>query len=142
MSIPATTTSDEQMSIAEFHDIGKIVNWHALGLQRRRDNGKLKEEPHDFEKCIDPEWGVDFTVPLWRAIFRKDDKVDDHNVKINEIRRQHFPDSRDWFIVSLADGACGQYAAPSREGGRRTVDLWAPLSVDRQNRTRLAPQTN
>ncbi len=104
MRIPEATEFSDTMSIAEFHDIGKIVNWFALGLQRRRADGRFDEkEPHDFEKCIDPEWGVDFTVPLWRAIFRKDDKVGDRNFKINEVRRQHFPDSLAGFIVSFAD---------------------------------------
>ena len=82
------------MSIAEFHDIGKIVNWLALGLQRRRADGWFDgKEPHDFEQCKDPTWSVDFNAPVWESIYRKDE----------EIRLTHFPDSSNWFIVSLAD---------------------------------------
>jgi hypothetical protein len=91
---------DERGSIAEFHDIGKIVNWFALGLQGRGDDGQLEREPHDFEKCMGPEWGIDFSAPVWEAIFRKSDPKEP---AISELRLEHFPGSRDWFIVSIAD---------------------------------------
>ena len=113
MPIPATTRSDEQMSIAEFHDIGKIVNWRALGLQRRRADGQFDEaEPHDFEKCKDPTWSVNFNAPVWESIYRKDE----------EIRLTHFPNSSNWFIVSLADGlAASMRRLPEKEVGGQSL---------------------
>jgi hypothetical protein len=111
--IAEATESGDKMSIAEFHDIGKIVNWFALGLQRRRADGWFDEaEPHDFEKCKDPTWSVNFNAPVWESIYRKDE----------EICPAHFPDSSNWFIVSLADGlAASMRRLPEEEVGGQSI---------------------
>ncbi|MGH8011859.1 MAG: hypothetical protein ACREQ4_05100 [Candidatus Binataceae bacterium] len=114
MRIPEANESSDTMSIAEFHDIGKIVNWFALGLQRRRADGGFEKEPHDFEKCIDPEWKVNFASPIWASIYRKDD--------VRELRLAHFPNSPDWFIVSLADGlAASMRRLPEKEVAGQSI---------------------
>jgi hypothetical protein len=79
---------------AEFHDIGKIIDWRAIGLQARGLDGQPTEkEPHDFEKCTDPEWGVDFSAEVWESIFRKDPGI----------VAAHYPRSANWVFASIAD---------------------------------------
>lgn len=59
---------------ASFHDIGKIVNWEAVGLRERRPDGTLEKDPHEFEKCIShddwssPEWHIDPSATPWQSI--------------------------------------------------------------------------
>ena len=80
--------------VAEFHDIGKIIDWKAVGLQATDANGNpVEKEPHDFEKCDSPEWAVQFRAPIWEAVFRK----------APEIIGTHYPHSSNWVLVSLAD---------------------------------------
>lgn len=79
--------------IAELHDIGKIINWKAIGLQQCDKTGKLESEPHDFENCIGSEWGINFAKASWQGIFRKDERL----------RQHHWSSSFDWALVSLAD---------------------------------------
>lgn len=80
--------------IAEFHDIGKIVDWKAIGLQVCDPEGKpIEKEPHDFEKCTGPEWAVNFSSPVWESVFRKD----------SQIVHTNYSHSLGWFLASLAD---------------------------------------
>lgn len=80
--------------IAEFHDIGKIVDWKAMGLQACDTTGNpVEKEPHDFQKCTEPEWAIDFSTPVWESVFRKN----------SEIVQRHYPHSINWVLVSLAD---------------------------------------
>ena len=81
----------------ELHDIGKLINWAAAGLHVGGDAGNGEREPHDFEKCTEPEaWGVDRAAAPWKAIWRKDKEF-------RELRLAEWPDSLTWAWVSLAD---------------------------------------
>lgn len=93
--------------IAVFHDIGKIVNWAALGFQARDNTGQFSErEPHDFEKCKGNEWGVDFSSPIWEAIYRKD----------KDVLESNYPGSVTWLITRVADQlAAGLGRGPGEE---------------------------
>lgn len=78
---------------AEFHDIGKLINWFALGLQKRDAKERLEKEPHEFEKCKGPEWGIDFKAVPWEIIFRKDQQV----------RTKYWKGSPVWLWVTFGD---------------------------------------
>jgi hypothetical protein len=50
---------------AEFHDIGKLIDWVAVGLHPPKTSG----EPHEFERCVETdearrEWGVQLVLNL------------------------------------------------------------------------------
>jgi len=101
---------------AEFHDIGKLIDWVAVGLHPPMTRG----EPHEFERCVeDPEhWGVRLEGnAAWANIVRKD--------SFANLRSRTWPDSLDWLFASHADslGAGfgrtideGQINAPPRQG--------------------------
>jgi hypothetical protein len=79
---------------AAFHDIGKLIDWKAVGLQAYDESGRPTEsEPHDFEKCVGPEWGVRFAAVPWEAIHRKQETL----------RATHWPSSSVGTWTSLAD---------------------------------------
>lgn len=104
---------------AEFHDIGKLIDWVAVGLHPPETRG----EPHEFERCVEnpdarQKWGVQLeNNAVWRNIVRKDD--------FRELRAEMWPDSLDWLTCSHADHlAAGfgraiderQIQAPPRQG--------------------------
>lgn len=95
---------DGRTDLAELHDIGKIVNWDAVGLRPIRNDGEPGKDPHDFEECIDPRWGIDFTSPVWEAMFRKDSpEQHPETARIRNLRLKHFPESSAWAIVSIGE---------------------------------------
>jgi len=125
MSISQGKVNEEKQDLAEFHDIGKIVNWRVLGLQRQDKQGEWEPEPHDFEKCVSDDWGIDFQSPIWEAIFRKGEASRGEPRQMVALRKQiaalrsrHFPNSARWVITSLADGlAASLRRLPEREVG-------------------------
>lgn len=71
---------------AEFHDIGKLINWEAAGFWDR----KAESEPHDFERFVDSN-EVHYAKPPWQAIWRN---------------KQKFPGKQigtSWLWCSIAD---------------------------------------
>lgn len=46
---------------SEFHDIGKLIDWVAVGLHAP----KTKVEPHEFERLIEP-WAEQWSGPITR----------------------------------------------------------------------------
>ncbi len=98
---------DKIAELAAFHDMGKIVDWAAVGLQACDSTGRpVEDEPHDFEKCKTDDWGIDFGVPVWEAIFRKD----------GDVRAKKYSGSRAWLLASLADQlAAGLGRGPGEE---------------------------
>ncbi len=81
---------------AEFHDIGKLLNWDALGLKKENE-----KDPHEFEKCVGDleRWGVELKGSAWRAITRKNE----------DRRKKNWPDSYAWIFVSFADELAAGY---------------------------------
>ncbi|HOE64863.1 MAG TPA: hypothetical protein PKW18_12440 [Candidatus Sumerlaeota bacterium] len=77
----------------EFHDIGKLVNWLEIGLQKKDSKGRLEPEPHEFENCKAPEWEIDFKAAPWEIIFRKD----------QQLRTKYWKGSLVWLWVTLGD---------------------------------------
>lgn len=71
---------------ADFHDIGKLLDWGALGLGRG----------HDFEMCRDARGGVNPCATPWPGIWQKDQEF-------RADRLKPWPDSLVWAWVILAD---------------------------------------
>jgi len=88
---------------AEFHDIGKLINWAAVGLQQVDEDNRPEKEPHDFEKCLGWEPPIDFNSSVWQVIYRKDDIETKNDGKGLELRKKHWPDSLVWLWTSLGD---------------------------------------
>jgi hypothetical protein len=98
------TSPAPNLELAEFHDIGKIIDWHAVGLRARGADGRWKErDPHEFEKCNDPEWAIDFASPVWEAMLRKDNPKYPNTAKMRDLRLKHFRGSAQWAVISFAD---------------------------------------
>lgn len=89
---------------AEFHDIGKIVDWQAVGLYSPGEEGG---EPHDFEKCVE-EWDVRFAAPTWESVFRKDQRL-----------RHNWPKSAGWIAAFFADHLAASLSRLMDEGQKR-----------------------
>lgn len=93
----------DQAPRAEFHDIGKLIDWVAVGLHPPM----TKDEPHEFERCVETEdarsrWGIELsTSRAWRNIVRKD--------PFRQLRDQAWPGSRDWIFASHADWLAAGY---------------------------------
>lgn len=86
---------------AEFHDIGKLINWKAVGLRSGAES-----DPHEFERCIEPqdkrtEWGVNLQGSAWRAIVRKD--------RFRGVRNSQWPNSRAWIFTGFGDNMAAGY---------------------------------
>jgi len=76
---------------ADFHDIGKIVDWTAVGLRETSE-----PDPHEFEKCLKhpDQWDLRLdSNACWRCISRKN----------TELLEKHYKDSNAWLFVSFAD---------------------------------------
>lgn len=100
---------------AELHDIGKLIDWRMLGLQRTDDDGMpIEKEPHDFEKCMEWNPPIDLESSAWQAIIRKDD-IGEEIGKGASIRRKHWPDSMNWLWVSLGDQLAAGWGRALRE---------------------------
>jgi hypothetical protein len=130
MSNSQGRVNEEKQDLAEFHDIGKIVNWRALRLQGQDEQGEWEPEPHDFEKCVSGDWGIDFQSPIWEAIFRKGETSRDEPRQMVALREQiaalrslHFPNSARW------TGGEPSKIAGTRSRGR--IQVRPLLSVDR-----------
>lgn len=94
---------EDDAPLAEFHDIGKLIDWVALRLHQKNKRG----EPHEFERCVKSEedrkeWRVELRDSrAWRNIVRKDD--------FHKLRTETWPESRDWIFTSFADHLAAGY---------------------------------
>lgn len=93
---------------AEFHDIGKLIDWVAIGLHEQMQPG----EPHEFERCVETQEAreknqVDLGGAAWRAIVRKD--------TFAELRNKIWPQSRAWIFGSIADSLAAGYGRTINE---------------------------
>lgn len=118
---------------AEFHDIGKLINWAAHGLRAKKGRG----EPHEFEACVETDearrqWGVSLRGRAWRNIVRKD--------AFRQLRDQTWPNSIDWLLASHADNLAAGFGraipenlidAEARQGRHC---LWTGLDWDEEER--------
>lgn len=119
---------------AEFHDIGKSIDWRALekGGHVAFEGG----EPHEFQACIATEsertaWGVRLGGDAWASIVLGDE--------FRELREQHFPGSRAWALTWFADRVAAGYSRPMREDGGGAPDfryhcLWTGKTSDADRR--------
>jgi len=116
MKTPEENLSESNSLVlgALLHDIGKMIDWRAIGLQQC-DSARqpVEGEPHDFEKCTESRWGIGYSAAPWEGIFRKNE----------ELRRGHWPGSTGWALVRVADQLAAGFgrALPEQElrGGPR-----------------------
>lgn len=95
---------------AAFHDIGKIVNWYAVGLRAEGES-----DPHEFEKCINKEldtseWGIDVSATPWQSILTWSNKWP-----------QQYPGSLHRWHVKTADFLASGYSRSLTEQDRRKL---------------------
>lgn len=91
---------------AAFHDIGKLIDWDAVGLRGEAPNGKPESDPHEFQKCIDktwnsPDWGIDPSAAPWQTILTWQQNWQDRYPK--SMHRWH-RSAADWLIAGYARG--------------------------------------
>ena len=108
--------------VAEFHDIGKLIDWKAVGLQKQDAQGNWESEVHDFQKCIGPEWGIDFMQLPWQGIFRKGPEGEG-------VRKAHWPDSLNWIYVSIADELASGFGRGLAENEIREQPIFGRYSL-------------
>lgn len=58
---------------AGFHDIGKLINWDAVGLRSTTSSGRMEPDPHEFQKCVatdwsSEEWGIIPDAAPWQSV--------------------------------------------------------------------------
>lgn len=122
MGIPIPSMADDAPR-AEFHDIGKLIDWVAIELHPPKTRG----EPHEFERCVETEdarsrWGIELSPSrAWRNIVRKD--------PFRQLRDQAWPGNRDWIFASHADTLAAGYG--------RAIDERRIESAPRHGRYRL-----
>jgi hypothetical protein len=100
---------------AEFHDIGKLIDWKAVGLQTcGATDIPTESEPHDFEKCTGQEWSIDWNAVQWQAIYRKDETT----------RNSRWPQSLLWAWTSLADQLAAGWGRPISEQQIKSAPIY------------------
>lgn len=100
----------------ELHDIGKLIDWKALGLQNANNSGQPTEgEPHDFEKCLQWDPAIDFDSDAWQVIFRKDDIEAGNNRRGLQLRRDYWPDSLTYIWASIGDELASGWGRGAKE---------------------------
>ncbi len=128
----------DQRDIGFIHDIGKLVDWDALGLRDGPD-------PHNFETCAPEQWGFDPEKAPWRSI------REHHSQKQEEGRRtplRLYPSSDVGLLACIADnmasGLAREKVARSDPAGglyclwTGETSKWSPLSSCDQLRELIA----
>ena len=92
---------DSTSIFAEFHDIGKLINWKAVGLQKQKESGGWGPEPHEFEECLTPEWEIDLNAYPWHAIRCEEKDI---------LKRP--ADSKIWAWTIIADWLAADWSRP------------------------------
>lgn len=117
---------------AEFHDIGKLIDWKAVGLH---DAGG--GEPHEFEACLTDsatmeQWGITLNGPAWEGIVRKEE--------FRDLRLGAWPGSLNWLLTSIADNLAAGYGRGLKEQqvtgtpDRQVHCLWRGLDTSQDPR--------
>lgn len=117
----------QRMPDAAFHDIGKLIDWDAVGLRETGPDGKPEGDPHEFQKCIDEnwqseEWGIDPSAMPWQTILTWQKTW--HERYPRSMHRWHRA-AADWLISGYARGDQADTFKGSTRWGRYC--LWTDV---------------